>query len=332
MPKNILLTGGCGFVGHHFIDYILRVTDWTITCLDRLTYAGDLNRLAVLPSWAKEGKRVEVLYHDFRSPLADNNLDRVTKRKPDYIIHMGAETHVGNSFSEPLTFASTNVIGTVQMLELARKLQPERFLYVSTDEVYGPVVPPALHAEGEPHRPSNPYSASKSGAEAFCRAYNKSFGTPVLITNTMNNYGERQAREKFIPKVMRLVDMYLSVPLHCAKDEAGNVTDISSRCWLHARDHAAGILFVLQRGIPGEQYNITGERADVLSVAEMIARFMGAPLYTEFVAFHQYSPGHDMHYGLDGSKLAALGWIPDFNLADSLEQVVRWTMAHKEWL
>lgn len=330
--KRVLLTGGAGFIGHHTIEHFLKRTDWQIFVMDRLTYAGNLNFLADLDVWKKQGHRVKFIYHDFRAPISDTTCNLMGDL--DYIIHMGAESHVDRSIDDPMPFAESNVIGTVNMLQLLRFKYPHaRFVYVSTDEVYGPALGGHLHAEGEPHRPSNPYSASKSGAEAFCYAYWNTYGLDIMITNTMNNFGERQNKEKFVAKtVYRLLNKEPMVA-HCKREKDGVVTDVSSRCWLHARNHADGLLFVLEHGKSGERYNITGEWKPVDEMIKMIAGYLEVTDYKVlYEDFHSFRPGHDMHYGLDGSKLNALGWVAPFSLQESLENTVVWMKEHPEWL
>lgn len=331
--KNILLTGGAGFIGSHTVEEILTQTDMTVTIIDRLSYAGNLNRLTQMNCWEKEKGKVRFIYHDFRSPFSDYLVDMIKNINPNYIIHMGAETHVSNSFHQPTNFAQSNIIGTINMLELSKKVLPEKFIYVSTDEVYGPVIGDQLHKEGEPHRPSNPYAASKSGAEAFVHAYWKSFNVPVVFTNTMNNFAERQDREKYIPKTIYNIYNENTIDIHCALDDKNNIIDISSRCWLHARNHANALMFLLEHGEIGERYNIVGEWKNVHDIAKMIGNIMNVenPKFN-FIPFHSYSPGHDMHYGLDGTKMKELGWKPKLNLHDSLEKTVKWTLDHKDWL
>lgn len=331
MGKNILLTGGAGFIGSHTVEEILTQTDMNITIIDRLSYAGNLNRLAQMECWEKEKSRVKFVYHDFRSefPFFVKRFIGTT----DYIIHMGAETHVGNSFTQPRLFAQSNVDGTINMLELAKDIGCEKFIYVGTDEVYGPVIGDQLHKEGESHRPSNPYAASKSGAEAFVHAYWKSFNVPVIFTNTMNNFGERQDPEKFVPKTIRNIYNGDTVVIHVALNEDGRISDYSSRCWLHARNHANALIYLLEHGQIGERYNVVGEKKGVNEIAHMISIALSKPVYNiKCVPFHSYSPGHDMHYGLDGTKMKELGWKPKLDLHDSLEKTVKWTLDHKEWL
>lgn len=333
MKKTVLLTGGAGFIGAHTIEHLLRNTDWNIVLMDRLTYAGNLNRLTAMDCWNAESHRVRFVYHDFRSPITGKLAELIVGRDGlDYIIHMGAETHVDRSIQDSDPFVQSNVVGTVNMLEFAKYALPDRFIYVSTDEVYGAVTADGqLHKEGEPHNPSNPYAASKAAGEDFCRSYVKTHGVPVIITNTMNNFGERQDVEKFVPKTLRAIVRNEPVILHCRK-QAEVITDISTRCWLHARNHADALVYVINHGAIGENYNVVGELASVAMVADLIANTAGRAYKPEFIDFHSTRPGHDMHYGLDGTKLETLGWKPPVPFVESLENTIKWTLAHPEWL
>ena len=328
--KRVLLTGGAGFIGHHTVSHLIQETDWDIVVMDRLTYAGNQNFLTDGGDWFKTPDRLHFVYHDFRSPVSDTT--KALIGHIDYIIHMGAESHVDRSIEDPMPFAESNVIGTINMLNYANDIGVEKFIYISTDEVYGPAIEGELHKEGEAHRPSNPYSASKSAAESFCYSYWNTYGTPIIITNTMNNFGERQNKEKFVPKVTRAILEGKEVTLHCKKDEEGNILDISSRCWLHARNHADGLLFIIKNGKIGERYNISGEKHDVSEVAQFIADTLGKPLKSRFEDFHSIRKGHDMHYGLDNTKMMEMGWVPPMNFETSMKNVVSWTKNHPEWL
>lgn len=333
MSKRVLLTGGCGFIGHHTVEHFLKNTDWDIIVLDRLSYAGNLNFLTDIEIWEKEKHRVKVVGHDIRFTFEDTHIQSLLEHGHiDYIVHMAAESHVDNSIEDPKPFFESNVIGTVNMLELARKIKPELFVYVSTDEVYGPSIDGHLHKEGEPHKPSNPYSASKSGGEAACYSYWNTYKMPIIITNTMNNFGERQHPEKFFPKVVKAVLDGKSMTIHCKKDKKGKVLEISSRCWLHARNHADGILFLIENGVPGESYNITGEWASVEDIARMIATALDRPIRIVYEDFHSFREGHDMHYGLNGDKMARMGWRQPFGLKESLSSCAIWTSNNRRWL
>ena len=336
MTKHLLLTGGAGFIGSHTVEHVLKNTDWHVTVLDRLTYAGDLNRLVDMDCWEAEKHRVHFVYHDFRAPinLGVHHHIEMGFGVPTYLIHMGAESHVDRSIADPMPFAESNVIGTVNMLAYAEEISVEKMIYVSTDEVYGPAVGGHLHVEGEPHRPGNPYSASKAAAEDFVLAFHNTYGTPVLISNTMNNFGERQDVEKFVPKTLKAMLEHKPVTIHVKKDADGKVIDVSSRCWLHARNHADALLFLLAQGNPGERYNVTGMKMDARQIALMIfeyAHITGGP-HLVYEDFHSFRPGHDMHYGLSSGKMAQLGWVPPFQLDDSLRATIQWYLNHKEWL
>jgi len=327
MTKHLVLTGGAGFIGSHTVEHVLKNTDWRITVIDRLTYAGNLNRLTDIDIWEKERGRVKFVYHDFRSELDPHMVEPA-----DYFIHMGAESHVDRSLYDPALFAQSNVLGTINMMQLSSKLGAEKFIQVSTDEVYGAMYDGRAHKEGEPHRPSNPYAASKAAAEDFVYAFWKSYNMPVVISNTMNNFGERQDIEKFIPRTIRSILQGEPVVVHVRKDQSGATVDVSSRCWLHARNHADALLFLLKNGIPGERYNVVGKLRDVRQIAEFIAHTIGKPINIREEDFHSFRRGHDMHYGLDGSRLAAMGWVPPVPFELSLAETVRWSVQNPRWL
>lgn len=328
--KKVLLTGGCGFVGHHTVEHIMRNTDWEIVVMDRLSYAGNQNYITDIETYEDWKHRLHYIYHDFRATISKTTAELIGD--VDYIIHMGAESHVDRSIDDPIPFAESNVIGTVNMLEYLRHYQPDaRFVYVSTDEVYGPAIDGHLHKEGEPHRPSNPYSASKSGAESFCYAYWNTYELDIIVTNCMNMIGERQNPEKFVPLTVKRLLEGKPMIVHCKKED-GEIVDISSRCWLHARNHADGLLFVLEHGESGESYNISGEWADIEMMVKKIAGILDVEANMVFEDFHSFRPGHDMHYGLDNSKLEKMGWEPSMSLDDSLTNTVKWMQNNSKWL
>lgn len=331
--KTLLLTGGAGFIGHHTLEHLLKNTDWNIVVVDSLNYAGNLNYIADIEVMKDPttNKRLQIIFHDLRAPFSDTTLALLPKRI-DYVIHMAAESHVDRSIADPAPFVYSNVVGTMNTLDLARKLEPDKFILVSTDEVYGPSIGGHLHKEGEPHRPGNPYAASKSGAEGLAYAYWNTYGLPIIISNTMNNFGERQHPEKFVPKTIKNLLMGLPVVAHCKKID-GKVVDISSRCWLHARNHADALLFLLQHGEAGERYNVTGDKYNVEEMIRKIAYMLDKPEpEIEMVDFHSFRRGHDMHYGLDGTKLKLLGWNPPMPFEDSLHNTVKWFSQNRKWL
>ena len=254
MTNTVLITGGCGFIGHHFVEHIYVNTDWNIIVLDKLTYASHgLERLR--DTGALKNGRVKTFTYDLSHPLSIG----LKKELGDvnYIVHMAADTHVDNSISTPVPFIKNNVMSTVHMLEYARSLKNlEIFFYFSTDEVYGPALGNKLFMEDERHNPTNPYSASKSGAEQICVAYHNTYDVPVMRINVMNAMGERQHVEKFIPKVIKKVLNNEKVEIHSYPDKKTSGT----RYYIHARNIAAGVLFLLENGTIGESYNLTGEK------------------------------------------------------------------------
>jgi dTDP-glucose 4,6-dehydratase len=318
--RRLLITGGCGFAGAHIIEHLLVNTDWQIVVLDRLSYSGTLERIAHL-----DRSRLEFVFHDFRAAFPEVVLAKLGRIH--YIIHNGAETHVENSLHEPEIFVQSNVLGTMHVLEAARKLAVERFVYVSTDEVHGPAPEGVDFTEDAPIRPSNPYSAAKAGGEALTFAYSKCFQVPAIITRTMNLFGERQHPEKFIPMTIRKVLEGETVSIHGAKDGR-----IGSRKWLHARNQADALLFLIRNGQVGETYHIAGEEHTNLEMAEMIAATVGQKLRSEVVDYHSLRPGHDLRYSLSDKKLRDLGWNPPVGFSESLERTVQWSIANPEWI
>jgi len=327
MPKTVLVTGGCGFIGHHFVEHIFVKTDWNIIVLDKLTYASHgLERLRNTETL--DSGRVKVFTYDLSHPLSIG----LKKELGDvnYIVHMAADTHVDNSISTPVPFIKNNIMSTVHMLEYARTLSNlEIFFYFSTDEVYGPALGNKLFQEDERHNPTNPYSASKSGAEQLCVAYHNTYDVPVMRINVMNAMGERQHVEKFIPKVIKKVLNYELVEIHSYPDKKTSGT----RYYIHARNIAAGVLFLLEKGTIGESYNLTGEKeVSNLEMAQIIADTIGKPLKYEMVDFHSDRPGHDLRYGLDGNKMKKMGWSLPVDFETSLRNTVRWTVDNQIWL
>ena len=243
---------------------------------------------------------------------------------------MAAETHVDNSIKHPVSFVKNNIMSTLYLLEYARKLNKlETFFYFSTDEVYGPALGSKLYKEDERHNPTNPYSASKSGAEQLCVAYHNTYKIPIIRINVMNAFGEKQHVEKFIPKVIKKVLNNEVVKIHSYPDKKKSGT----RFYIHARNIAAGVLFLLENGNIGESYNLTGEReVSNLEMAQIISKTMNKQLNYEMVDFHSSRPGHDLRYGLDGNKMFNMGWKLPVNFEDSIKKTVLWTLKNKEWL
>jgi|JI10StandDraft_1071094.scaffolds.fasta_scaffold01143_31 dTDP-glucose 4,6-dehydratase len=342
--KTILVTGAAGFVGHHMVEHILKNTDFDIVGIDSLSYSGSLDRLRDIQIDPFHHPRFTHIGYDFRQPAGPNlikELARVT-----HVLHMGAESHVDRSITDPMSFVTANVVGTTNMLELARGLPNlELFIYFSTDEVFGPVpLDPSYpgHKEDAVHNPKNPYAATKSAGEQMVTSFANTYGMPCIITRQMNIFGERQHPEKFIPKVIRSVMNGETVPIHATPDRK----QAGMRHYIHARNVADAHMFLLKntpwtKAAPGhvDSYHIVGEReVDNLMLAQMIEGFVKelAPaakgLAYEMVDFHSSRPGHDLRYALDGGKMKSLGWQPPKNFEESLRKTVEWSLANKDWL
>ena len=304
--------------------------------MDKLTYASNgWERLRDIDAF--DDKRVLAVAADFAQPISEGVKQEIGK--VDYIIHMGAESHVDNSITDPLPFVRSNVEGTVHMLNLARELKPKVFFYFSTDEVFGPAPDGVDYKEDDRHNPTNPYAASKSAGEMFCRAYRNTYQMPIVITRSMNIFGERQHQEKFIPMCIKKVRDGETVTIHSHPDKKRAGT----RFYIHGRNVADGYLFLIsiaeQWGYLGlctgesPDYHITGElEVDNLQLAQHIANIQDKELKYEMVDFHSARPGHDLRYALSGEKLAGLGWKPPKTFLTSLEKTVNWTLENKKWL
>lgn len=319
---RILVTGGSGFIGSHFVEHILAKTNWEVTVLDSLTYSGDLERLK------HQKEKIRFIHHDICAPIVNGKSERLGQF--DYIVHFAAESHVENSLHDPLKFVMSNVVGTANVLEFARTQgNLKTYVQISTDEVFGPAPKGVYHKEWDRVKPSNPYSASKAGGDALAIAYATCYQMPVIITRTMNNFGERQHPEKYIPMVMQKVLDGEKVTVHGTQDNIGE------RCWLHARNHADGVLFLLNsysESMRGDIFNISGEEYNNLEIAQMIAKSLGRELKYVLVDFHKTRPGHDLRYSLDNKKMSKMGWRPPVQMAESLDKMVKWTMNNTEWL
>lgn len=321
---RILVTGGAGFIGHHFVQYLLNKTDWQITLIDRLDCSGNLNRLAEIG--AAKNPRVRFIYHDLRAPFNDQLCAQIGTH--EYIVHMAAATHVDRSIECPMDFVLDNVVATCNVLDLQRKIGCFTFLYFSTDEVFGPAPPGVAYKENDRYNSGNPYAATKAGGEELVVAYANTYKVPAIITHTMNVIGERQHPEKFVPMTIANIDAGNKVLIHSDKTK----TIPGSRYYIHAQDVAEAVVLLLQKGAPGEKYNIVGNReVNNLDLAEAIATCVGKPLVHEMVDFHSSRPGHDLRYALDGSKMAAMGWTPQ-PIGKRLLETVAWTLSNRQWL
>jgi len=331
---KILITGACGFAGHHFVEGILKETDWEIVILDGLNYAGDPNRLTDMGIWESQKHRVKFVWWDLRSEIPfsiEKDIGEV-----DYVLHLAAETHVDRSIANPKPFILTNILGTYHLLDYIKIHPVKKFIYFSTDEVYGPIAEGTFKEDAR-HAPGNPYAATKAGAEDLCLAFANTYGLPIIITNTMNLFGERQHPEKFIPLVIRKVLKGELVTIHANKDR----TKAGIRFYIHCRNALKAILFILNntnefisvKNPSQGRFNVVGEKEiDNLELAKFIANVIDKPLAYEMVDFHSSRPGHDLRYGLDGSKLKSLGFEFPTTFEQSLTNTINWSLNHRNWI
>ena len=356
--QTVLITGGCGFVGHHFVEHFLKATDWQVVVLDKLTYAASgFDRLRDIDAFSDA--RVTVYTVNLATGLTKGLAEEIGP--VEYILHLAAETHVDRSIARPMDFIEANIVGTCGLLEYAKwhmqrwRGRLKAVQYFSTDEVFGPAVMPTpgltegkafknvcpdtpprnklglmdTYQEWDRYNSTNPYSATKAGAEELSLAYANTYGVPLFITHTMNCFGERQHPEKFIPLVMRKVLKGQRVTIH----GDGSRKQAGRRSYIHCRNVASGVHWLLTRYEQREKYNIVGEQEiSNLELAQAIADILGKPLDYEIVDFHSSRPGHDLRYALNGSKMGFRGWQPPMGFMASLESTVRWTLDHPRWL
>lgn len=325
LKKTVLITGAGGFCGHHFVDHFLVNTDWNIIGVDSWRHKGVSERLTDSKHYQSHKDRVTILTHDLNSPFSDVFIDRLGH--VDYIVNLASLSHVDTSIFDPVPFVQNNVNVVLHMLELARKIKPEKFIQFSTDEIYGPMYDGIPHPEWDVVVPSNPYSASKAAQESIAISYWRSYGVPLIITNMMNIIGERQDGEKFLPRIVNSVLNEEVLTIHADGDVPG------SRFYLHVRNAADAIMFILRNvdavlypdsRLP-ERFNLVGKtELDNLSLARMVADILGKELKFEFMDVRFGRPGHDLRYGLDGSKLESLGYVYPVEFDESLKSTVVW--------
>ena len=333
MVGRVLITGSAGFVGHHIVAKLITETDATITGLDRLNYSGNLNRISEILT-PETAKRFRVLHHDLRSEVNEPLAKQLGEF--DVIVHVAASSHVDRSIDQPVNFVLDNVIGTCHILDFARKQKNlKKFIYFSTDEIFGPAPPGVAYDEYDRYNSTNPYSAAKAGGEELCVAFRNTYKVPVVITHTMNIFGPRQHPEKFIPLCMSKIRSGEKIFIH--SDETRTVP--GSRHYIHVEDVADAILFIIQNdpdaGMPGHcpKFNVVGkEEVDNLTLAQYIAEAVGKPLRYELVDFHSSRPGHDLRYALSGERLRKAGWEPKISLKERIRDVVQWSLTHDHWL
>ncbi|WP_118840629.1 dTDP-glucose 4,6-dehydratase [Salinibacter ruber] len=347
MNDTLLVTGGAGFIGSAVVRHLIRETEATVVTVDALTYAGHRENLAPV----MESPRHHFEQEDITDAPAMHRL--FEEHEPDGAIHLAAESHVDRSIGGPAAFVQTNVVGTQVLLEAARTYWEDqgrpggfRFLHVSTDEVYGELGETGAFTEETPYDPSSPYSASKAGADHLARAWQRTYGLPVVITNCSNNYGPRQHPEKLIPVVILNALEGEPIPVY------GDGTNV--RDWLYVKDHVRALLEVLQEGRVGETYNVGGncERENIAVVRQICGildetRPPGSTLETksretksretkshhDLITFVEDRPGHDWRYAIDASKIEGeLGWAPEVSFEEGLRRTVDWYVEHRDWV
>ncbi len=320
-----LITGAAGFIGHAIVERILTETDWDITIIDRLDISGNLNRLAEIG--AAKNPRVKFRFHDLRAPINDQLAAQIGEH--DYILHIAAATHVDRSIESPMEFVQDNVVATCNILDFARKVGCHRFLQFSTDEVFGPAPPGVQYAEHDRYNSGNPYAATKAGAEQLAVAYANTYGLPVIVTHTMNCLGRRQHSEKYLPMLISKIGKGETVTIHANKDR----TKAGTRFYIDCKDVAEAVDLILYADALGT-YNIVGEReTSNLELAQWVAEHLNKPLHYELVDFHSSRKGHDLRYGLDGTKMRdEFGWQPSIQIRERVGQIIDWTLQNPHWL
>lgn len=331
---KVVLTGIGGFVGCHTFAHIMHNTDWECIGIDSFRHRGLTDRVTHMlrahPEWAK---RLKVVTHDLAAPFSDQVL--LDMGTVDYIISMASESHVDRSIQDPESFCLNNYLLSMYTLQAARKLDPYIYINIGTDEVYGPADLDYKHVEWDVIIPSNPYAASKAAQEALTCAWYRTYDVPAVLTNSMNMIGELQHPEKLIPSIIRNVMAGEEQVIYGTKDSIG------SRFYIHARNHADALLFILEKEPARysngdnrpDRYNIVGEKEfNNLEIAHMVAEVVGKPLKYRLVDFHSSRPGHDRRYALDSTKMETLGWTPPYGIEDTIRSTVEWYFDNPEWL
>ena len=336
---RFLITGGAGFIGSAVIRHIIQNTEHEVLNVDKLTYAGNLESLSSISNYS----RYQFSQTDICNRAALDQL--FTDFQPDAVMHLAAESHVDRSISGPYAFIETNIIGTYQMLEASRaywlglnekKKATFRFHHISTDEVYGDLEGTTdLFTEKTPYAPSSPYSASKASSDHLVRAWNRTYGLPILVTNCSNNYGPYHFPEKLIPLMILNALQGKALPVY------GNGQQI--RDWLFVEDHARALYTVVTQGQVGETYNIGGhnEKANidvVLTICSLLEELapnkpQGIERYRDLITYVKDRPGHDVRYAIDASKIEhELGWTPKESFETGLRKTVEWYLNNNEWV
>ena len=316
--KKLLVTGGAGFIGSNFIKYMLdKYPNYKIINLDLLTYAGNPENLADVENYSN--------YTFVKGDICDHTLvNQLVSEGVNYIINFAAESHVDRSIEDPGVFIRTNVMGTQVLLDVALKYKIDKFVQISTDEVYGSLGETGYFTEETSLAPNSPYSASKTGADMLVRAYCETFKLPVNITRCSNNYGPYQFPEKLIPLIIANAQEDKEIPVY------GD--GLNTRDWLHVKDHCCAIDVVIHRGKPGEVYNIGGNNEKKnIEIVRTILESLNKP--ESLIKFVKDRPGHDRRYAIDATKIKKeLGWEPSYSFLEGIKETIQWNLENKEWM
>lgn len=333
MSKHILITGASGFVAAHVLRKVLNDTDWQVTCLIEGSHAGIPDRQAFSTKDMQNlESRLRFIYCDLSEPIDSKTTDDIGY--VDYVINLASESHVDRSIQSPSEFIIKNVKIICHLLDWARVAKPEKILHASTDEVYGPLQSD-LNIEGDPHIPSNPYSASKAAQEDIIQAYWRTYRIPVGIMNFTNMFGEGQDLEKFTPLAISKITTTNQLAIHTY---AGGL--VGTRYWLYAGNAASGMVYALSQPFPVydetnqlAKWNLgSSDELSNLEWAEEISKYLGASPEYVMVDSNTVRPGYDHRYGLDTSKMYSIGWTPEYDNLKALKSTVNWYLEHPNWL